>query len=67
MRSQKHNESSARGDDKCSGDVKEEENRCVTGVWTVNGEAVVGWAQSMYFPSRLEAERGNGVMRWDES
>lgn len=46
MLSQKHNASLVTGVEKCSGDVKAEENSCVTGVWTINGEAVVAWAQS---------------------
>lgn len=39
----------------CVGEVRETENRCVVGAWTVDGEAVVGWAQSM--SSRIGTKR----------
>ena len=48
MREQEYN-ATAREQGKCYDDLRETENRCVTGAWTSNGEAVVGWAQSMYY------------------
>ena len=47
MKERKYN-STARGEGKCYGDLRETENRCVVGAWTSNGEAVVGWAQRKF-------------------
>lgn len=55
----------ALGEGKCYGDLREIENRCVTGAWTNNGEAVVGWAQSMYY-TKTGKMKGEALTLRDE-
>ena len=61
MKMLKYN-ATARGEGKCYGDLRETENRCVTGAWTNNGEAVVGWAQSMYYPKTGKMKRRGSAL-----